>query len=209
MYRYNSKLNTTHYYDPVQGWTNPKYVDPDEVEKPFVGILMGQYDPLIEANNIYNNLIIEMKIVYNTSQDVITNLSSVSKTSLANNAIIEFNPSPSTNYYLSRFVYIQLANIGRINHSDNTNIYHDLTEMFDDNQELYPLRSFYLNDVYTQKVDFGDLLFSANSNELYLYFNISYYEEKIIDTFSTVWDTNPSIKNTIYLFQDVTFLIRE
>jgi hypothetical protein len=81
--------------------------------------------------------------------------------------------------------------------------------MFDDNQELYPLRSFYLNDVYTQKVDFGDLLFSANSNELYLYFNISYYEEKIIDTFSTVWDTNPSIKNTIYLFQDVTFLIRE
>lgn len=215
IYKYSSSLGSLLVYDPDQS----QYVLPSYETYPytFYGIVITPYDPLIPMNNTYNNTIIEMHIQYNIEENTTVTLSSMRNISIAEDAIEGFLGAEFTGniFYLSQVAYLQTLITSEYSETaEGTNLYNDLTSDFeavDGNSVLiYPLFSFYAGESYVGTIDFDNFTLYAASSELFLYFNVSYYESKILDILATGdFQSTLAILPNIPFFQDITFVVRE
>lgn len=210
-YKYDSFDETIYAYDEtLMTWVLPEYEEPEEQGFAFSGIIMSQYDPLIEENNIYNSIAIEIRVNHESLESENAILSLKSNISIASEAIVEF--APETAYYLSRFVFIQhFITDDYATRTEGTNLFFTLTDRFEEtdinDDPTYPLKDFYdENDLYQPRLPLAQVLFDSESEETWLYFNITYYEEKIEETFFA-GITEPTLDNinTIRFFQDLVF----
>ena len=82
-------------------------------------------------------------------------------------------------------------------------------DSLDVNQNLvYPMHSFYTNDVYTGILDFGNTEITTNVTSYKLYYNFSYYDTKINDIFLSE-NMSLAIDNlsSMVFFSDIKFSI--
>jgi hypothetical protein len=211
VYKFQSIDETIYTYDEtLMSWVLPAYEEPEEQGFAFSGIIMSQYDPLIEQNNIDNNIVVEIRVNHDSIDNENAILSLKSNIGIASEAIVEF--APETAYYLSRFVFIQqFITDDYASRSEGTNLFSTLTDRFEEtdinDDPIYPLLDFYdENDAFQSRLPLANVQFGSETQETWLYFNISYYEQKIEDTFFSGL-TEPTLDNieTIRFFQDLVF----
>lgn len=216
VYKSTSQSNQLLVYNSLSSqWIEPTYVDDDDQGYMFTGIMMKQYDPFIPENNIYNNIIMELHFTYDIDSDKTINLLSIVDSNIASESILNFSPLGNI-YYYSQISYLQsLVTDSYSVRADGTNLYTSLSSDFEQrdiyDKLIYSKKSFYGdNDTYSNSIDFGNITLTAGINEVYIYFNFSYYEAKIIDVLSmenagSTLDTLPAIR----FFQDITIVIKE
>lgn len=208
------------------GWVSPVYEDPDLTSFPFSGIFLNQYDPLIDLNNVNNQVFIELKLVYDIDQDSTLSINFNSDLDIATGSISTFGYSTSRPYYLSEVLYIQQMQTNTYSaNPDGNNIYNTLSSDFnqlDINENLvYPKYSFYTqinNPViqpetyYTTSVATNsiNLLASAPTPEVYVYFKFSYIDD-IIEFIISEENINIAVNNGngIVFFQDIKIKVNE
>lgn len=210
IYKYSSATNRllmynglpSTYDDATTDWIEPDYHGTENQGKTFSGIFMGKYDPLIPVNNTYNNVIIEFTMNYTVSAATLADLSSIVDSTIAEDAISVFEPSitPANIQYLSSFAYIQYMSVAQ---KVTQTIFTTVTDAFSDPR--YPKISF---NVAKSELAISEISLDPLKNVCYFYLNISYNEQKIMDTFQSVWGTDPVV-DPIYFFQDMVFVIRK
>lgn len=217
VFQYDRTSNSLKVYSSEE-LISPTYIDPDDVAYAFKGIIINQYDPIIAENNFYNNIIIEIKLTYDVTANTTLNLTALSDTSIATEALAEFDPLDIyTDYYLSEVSNIQslIYDAGASNPYAATamdQMYNTFTTIFE-NTTTYPSDTFYTGvpETYTSSISFDDLsLVTTSSEPIYIYFNISYYESKI-QSFLAFDPQNIDLENIAFIrfFQDITFKIKE
>lgn len=197
-------------------WVDPTYEYPEDSGYQFTGIIMEQYDPMIPVNNTYNQIYIEIHLTYDITEDVYTTLKARSLTGISSLSKSIFTLNASQYYYLSEVVYLQNMQTSTYSNSlEGENLFLNLKSDFestDINSDLiYPKYSFYDEfDVYTESVSFDNLYLSSASQtqEIYLYFNMSYYSDKVLailanENAGSTIDTLPYIR----FYQDIDFII--
>ena len=190
VYRFNQASENINVYQ--DGFWNP--IDPSEP-----GIYISEYDPILLVNNAFNNIFIELYIQYNIAETTSISIDLISDIALAPNA-------PVDAIYLSEVSYTQYLTSSDYSLTpEGVNIFNDLMVDFD---LITPISFFDINDIYTGSVDYGQLTLDANFSEVYLYFNISYYEQKVL---SVIDNSNLDVNNigTIIFYQDIKIVVRE
>jgi hypothetical protein len=219
VFKYDKNIDAILVYNEnTLSWNLPTYDELFGINYTFDGIFINQYDPLIPLNNLNNNLIIELYVNYKTDIDLTILQSVITHPSLADEAINEIGYQTSRPYFLSEVVYLQMMIDNKYqNILEGENIYNNLVADFNSldgsNQLVYPLMPFYdESENSLSSIDFGQTVLQGNNveNELYFYFNISYYENKILEFLnSEQLEVSISNLNFIVFFQDLKIILRE
>lgn len=210
---YDPRINQMEIYNGST-WESPSYPSSDNVGA-YDGLLMREYDPLIDVNNDYNNIIIEIYFTYDPSEiDANTSISVVldSNNVIGNLATELSDPGPY--YYYSEVIDIQKTSmintykigntVGGVTRTDSTNIFDTVSPIFDDTV-TYPKSSF---ASLGSSIDFGDITLSnsPDSGEVYLYFNITYNVTKLQ---AIIGDpTGFGDLDFVRFYQDIAFILR-
>ncbi|MCK4551940.1 MAG: hypothetical protein KAU02_03410 [Tenericutes bacterium] len=189
-------------------WVTPTYSSGDDIGS-FDGILMKQFDPVIEANNFYNNLIIEIYFTYDLTQSTSLSVMALIDSTLAGTLPVDLDdPDP---HYLSEALDIQHTSFDGITdyaygvggRTETTNLYESLTSLFDDG--TYPKTDF--GNPLTD-IAFEDMVLSGSGSR-YVYFNFSYNVDNVtaivsdralVDTY--YFDINNNIVYIDHLLDD-------
>ncbi len=192
-------------------WVTPTYPSGDEMGS-FDGVLMKQFDPIIEANNFYNNLIMEIYFTYNAAPNTTVSVLALIDATLTGTLPDDLDdPDP---HYLSEALDIQHTSFEGISdyaygvngRTETTNLYASLTTLFEDDV-TYPKTDF---GSPTADIDFGDMILSGTGTR-YIYFNFSYNSSNVtsivaaralVDTY--YYDTNGDIVYIDHVFGDTT-----
>lgn len=205
VYKYNDKTNDMYIYN--SGWV----LLPREGENSFEGVFISPFDNVIPANNLDNNLFIEIHITYDVDVNTYLILSARSDFTIIDELIAQ----SSTSNFLSEYVNIQyMTSTSYANRTVGSNIFTSLFDDFhDENGALItPVYDFYDNsNVYQTSVDFlSTILLTPAGSEVYLYYNFSYIESKIQALLTSL---NIPLTSTgltyVSFYQDVMLNIRE
>jgi hypothetical protein len=237
IYKFMPEYNAIYIYDDTL--TVPAYINPSEYtgevfdETPsygyldneylFQGIFINQYDPLIPLNNANNNVFMELHLTYNIEEDVNLLVDAKAINTFANTTGFE-NPNTFGSHYLSEVSYLQyMSSLEYNSRLEGDNIFSDLQTDFaqvDVNEDLiYPLHSFYgTTDTYTTSFTFdGSVILDYEQTvpEVYIYFNFSYYEDKVdglIQAYMTqngITELPITTVDFLRFFQDIVLIIKE
>ncbi|XMB72037.1 hypothetical protein RJI07_08005 [Mycoplasmatota bacterium WC30] len=199
------------YVSASQTWVAPTYSSGDDIGS-FDGILMKQFDPLIEANNFYNNLIMEIYFTYDVNPNTSVSISALVDNTLAGTLPVDLDDFNS--HYLSEALDIQHTSFVGITdyaygvggRTETTNLYASLTTLFED-EITYPKTDF---GSPIDDIDFGNMILSGSGTR-YIYFNFVYNVDNVtaivadralIDTY--YYDTNSDIVYIDYALGDRT-----
>lgn len=226
VYKYDQNINDILVWNGVDAWVTPTYHDPELSTFPFSGIFLNQYDPLIDLNNVNNQLFIELKLVYDVDENSAISVDFDSDISLATDSLATFGYTTSRPYYLSEVLYIQqMESNAYAANPEGTNIFNQLKTDFNqvdiNNDLIYPKYSFYtqINDpisqpetYYITSLSTPNINLTANQalSEVYLYFKFSYIDSMIEYIISNE-NVNIAINNGngIIFFQDIKIGISE
>jgi len=195
-------------------WETPSYPSSDNVGA-YDGLLMREYDPLIDANNDYNNIIIEIYFTYDPSEiDANTSISVVLDSNNVIGNLANELSDPGPYHYYSEVIDIQKTSmintykigntVGGETRTDSSNIFNTVSPIFD-NTTTYPKSSF---ASLGSSIDFGDITLSnsPDSGEVYLYFNITYNVTKLQDIIGD--PTGFGDLDFVRFYQDIAFILR-
>jgi len=185
------------------------------IDKPsyaFNGMFMNEYDPIIDENNIEKNVIAEITIAL-TGDPITLRNTILADSELASEAIALYPYTTSRPYYVSEAARVQTFISKDFNNfAEGANKYQTLNTVFnsvDINQQLvYPMFSFYQDDVYHAIMDLGSTQLTTDVTLYKLYYNFSYYESKIdeILAYENLY-TNIDTMSFMVFFSDIKFTI--
>ena len=219
VYKYDDTSESIKSWDSSSSsWVNPSYQSPEDIGYSFSGIMMQQFDPMIPVNNIYNHIIVALRMTYDVDTDTNATFKAIASPSLADIAKSIFNLNASQYYYLSEVVNIQrMDTLAYSDTAEGTNIFIDLTSDFNledaYGELIYPKLKFYDQyGAYQNEIQFTDIFLPTQGTEakIDIYFKISYYDEKILSILDSE-NAGNTIGTLPYIrfFQDIIFKIQE
>lgn len=183
-------------YDQIEVYTQG-FWNPIDLNEP--GIYISEYDPILTVNNEYNNIFIELHLIYNISENTQISLDLIADSTMASNP-------PLDAIYLSEVSFIQFLNTSSYALSpEGSNLYNNLTNDFNG---ISTSKFYDIIDVYTGSINYENITLDTNFNEIYIYFSISYDETRIE---SVIDNSQLDVNNigTIIFYQDIKIVIRE
>ncbi|MBN2504465.1 MAG: hypothetical protein JXB20_03875 [Bacilli bacterium] len=193
VFKYDDTVNSIKSWDG-DSWETPIYSYPEDIGYAFEGIILKQYDSFIEIYNDYNSVYVELYLQYEVEEDTPVLIELVSDTSLATSALTAFGVSSEDAVYFSEVVQVQtlVDKTGTyafdtyetspgVLRTDSYDMFDTLRVLFDD-EVTYPIKTFYgLTDTYSGSLNLATTtLYAADSpGEMYLYFNLAYYADKV------------------------------
>ena len=213
VYKYDVSTNDILIYDESTMTFIPQDALPiDGPSYAFQQMFTGEFDPIIEEYNTENNVIVEITMAFNGDPVTLKNkIFSAPETS--SEAVSLYPYTTSRPYYLSEVTQVQLMVSKDYNaYATGQNKFDVLNQAFDSidvNQNLiYPMHSFYTNDVYTGILDLGNVELTTDVTSYKFYYNFSYDDTKINDIFLNE-NMSLAIDNlsSMVFFSDIKFSI--
>lgn len=213
IYKYDMNANSVLVYDELAGtYVAQEALSIDLPSYAFNGVFMSEYDPIIAENNLEKNVIVEITMAFDGSPITLRN-SIYSDPLIGSEAVANYPYSTSRPYYVTEVSLVQtLISKDYNNFLENENKYDTLTNVFnsvDLNMNLiHPMYSFYDNQNYQARVDFGNVELTTDVTSYKIYYNFT-YDEAMINQFLATENISVDIDLMSYIvfFQDVKFSI--
>lgn len=214
MFKFDQATESILVYDTsTSSWVSPMILPGGPVYL-IDGVFISQYDVLIPENNYKDNLIIEINVNFTNDVPILISQKLFADPSRSDSVVSSMTLETSRAYYVSEVSNIQSFLSDAYNaYGDTFNKYEVLNTEFGlkdgSNNFVYPMYSFYVNDVYNETVELGQSVIQPNSTHRY-YYNFTYDDLRVNAFFnqefpSATYDIT-SIP-TILFFQDIQMTI--
>ena len=214
MFKFDQVTESIQVYDTsTSSWVSPITLPGGPVYL-IDGVFISQYDVLIPENNYKDNLIIEINVNFTNDVPILISQRLFADPSRSDSVISSMTLDTSRAYYVSEVSNIQSFLSDSYNaYSDTFNKYEVLNTEFGlkdgSNNFVYPMYSFYTNNVYNETVELGQSVIQPNSIHRY-YYNFTYDDLRVNAFFnqefqSATYDLT-SIP-AILFFQDIQMTI--
>ena len=178
------------------------------------GVFISQYDVLIPENNYENNLIIEISVNFANDVPMLISQKLVADSSMSEHLVSSMSLETSRAYYVSEVSKIQSFLSDSYNAYDETfNKYEILNTEFSlkdgSNNLIYPMYSFYQDNMYRTKIELGQSVIQPES-QLRYYYNFTYDDLRVISFFNQEFQSSTydiTSVPVILFFQDIQMII--